>query len=289
MKIAYIISAYKYPGQLVRLISRLDQEGATFFVHVDKKAADFVYQAVVEGTRPLPNVHFLKRYRCYWGGFGHVQATLEGFEEIFRRETSFDYAILLTGQDYPIKSNAYIRDFLLQNQGKSFLHHFPLPTTEWEDTGLARIENWHLRWFGRHLVVPGSLLPGLRRSLPEGLKPYGGSSYWCLARECVAYVYRFVRENPAYVRYFKTVDVPDEIFFQTILMNSPLAKSVVNDDLHYVVWQVPDSGSPEILRLEDFEQIARSPKLFARKFDATVDELVLDRIDLELVVDNKVR
>jgi hypothetical protein len=289
MDIAYIISAYKYPGQLVRLISRLANPGVSFYVHIDKKAADFVYREAVEGTRHLPDVHFLKRYRCYWGGFGHVQATLEGLEEIFRRKIPFDYAILLTGQDYPIKSNEYIRDFLVRNRGKSFMHHFPIPTGEWEDTGLARVENWHLRWFGRHLVFPGNLAPALRRSFPNGLKPYGGSSYWCLSRDCVEYVYRFIHRNRPFVNYFKYVNVPDEIFFQTILMNSPLAMSVVNDDLRYVVWSVPDSGSPEVLRMGDFEQIARSPKLFARKFDTTIDEQVLDRIDLELAAGDKVR
>ena len=285
MKIAYIISVYKYPEQLVRLVSRLNHSDASFFVHVDKKAADSVYQKAVESSRHLPNVHFLKRYRCYWGGFGHVQATMEGLDEIFRRDIPFDYAILLTGQDYPIKTNEQILDFLKRNKGNSFMHHFPLPTDQWDDTGLARVENWHLRWFGRHLVFPGDLSPSLKRTFPKDLQPYGGSSYWCLSKECIEYVHRFIHHNRPFVNFFKYVDVPDEIFFQTILMNSPLAGSVMNDDLRYVEWKDPDSGSPAVLRVEDFERIIRSPKFFARKFDALVDAEVLDRIDRELALD----
>jgi hypothetical protein len=282
MKIAYIISAYKYPEQLVRLVSRLNHEAASFLIHVDKKSEDSIYQAAVEGTGHLPNVHFLKRYRCHWGGFGHVQATIEGIKEISRRDIPFDYAILLTGQDYPIKTNERILDFFQQNEGKSFMEQFPLPTQVWEDTGLARVENWHVRWFGRHYVFPGAFAPFFKRSFPRGLHPYGGSSYWCLSRACIEYIDRFIRQNRGYVNFFRTVDVPDEIFFQTILMNSPLAPGVVNDDLRYVEWSDPTLGSPAVLRLEDFERIFRSPKLFARKFDASVDEQVLDRIDREL-------
>jgi hypothetical protein len=282
MELAYIVSAYKYPEQLVRLISKLDHPAVSFFVHIDLKSPDSVFRKAVEGTRHLPNVHFLKRYRCYWGGFGHVQATLEGLDDLFRQDIPFEYAILLTGQDYPIKSNEYILDFFHRNRGQSFLHHFPLPTDEWEDTGLARLENWHLRWFGRHLVIPGKIVPGLRRSLPKGLQAYGGSSYWCLYRDSVEYIHRFVHQYPDYTNFFKTVDVPDEIFFQTIVMNSPQAESVVNDDLRYMEWRDPNAGSPAVLRLTDIENLLHSPKLFARKFDASIDAQALDRIDRAL-------
>ena len=38
-----------------------------------------------------------------------------------------------------------------------------------------------------------------------------------------------------------------------------------------------------MLRSEDFPKLAASPKLFARKFDATVDAGVLDLIDRQLL------
>lgn len=77
------------------------------------------------------------------------------------------------------------------------------------------------RW---HLHLP------LRRRFPLGLVAYGGSSYWWSTREAIQYVQRFVVEQPGAYRFFKHVDVPDEIFFHTILMNSPLRESVVNDE-----------------------------------------------------------
>ena len=42
-----------------------------------------------------------------------VGLILEGIGEVVRRQPSADYVALLTGQDYPIKPNAYISAFFL--------------------------------------------------------------------------------------------------------------------------------------------------------------------------------
>ena len=229
----------------------------------------------------LANVHFLERHRCDYGGFGHVRATLKGMERLIGSGSAFDYAILLTGQDYPIKPNADIEAFFEAHRGRSFLKWFPLPGGGWENGGLDRIEEWHLRARGRHVRIRPRL--GFRRRFPTGLRPYGGSPYWCLTAECVVHVAEFVRTHPSYSRFFRTVNVPDEIYFQTIVMNSPLAATVVNDDLRYVEWRdIAVAGGPAILGVDDLGRALSSPNLFARKFDATWDAQVLDLLDAQL-------
>ena len=56
----------------------------------------------------MPNIYFLKRHTCYWGDFNIVKATCEGIKEIVKSGINFDYAILLSGQDYLIKSTTQI-------------------------------------------------------------------------------------------------------------------------------------------------------------------------------------
>jgi hypothetical protein len=64
MRIAYLIMAHKNPTQVIRLIDRLDDEGVSFFVHVDRKA-DQVYRAVTAALADRANCHFVKRrIRC---------------------------------------------------------------------------------------------------------------------------------------------------------------------------------------------------------------------------------
>jgi hypothetical protein len=205
----------------------------------------------------------------------------------------FDYVVLLTGQDYPLRTNAQIRAALRDGGGKVFMHWMPIPTEHWSLGGMDRIENWHFRLFGRFLAFPGAPFPWtwlnaawslppkvfrIRRSFPAGMRPYGGSSYWMMPAECARYVDSFARTNPKFVRFFKHVLVPDEIFFHTIVMNSPFRSRVVSDDLRYIDWRCL-GDHPRVLTTSDLESIMNSGKLFARKFDPESDARVLDRID----------
>jgi hypothetical protein len=283
VELAYIVSAYKLHDQLARLVARLSTERTRFFIHVDRKTDEVTYRKMTRSLEPLANVRFLERHRCDYGGFGHVRATLKGIDAVVREGWPFDYAILLTGQDYPIKSNEQIDDFFARNHGRSYMTHFPLPTREWEGGGLDRISAWHVRIRDRHFRVGGGARAGIARTLPGGLRPFGGSGYWCLSDECARYVHEFVGRHPAYTRFFRFVDVPDEIFFQTIVLNSAFRDKVVNDDLRYVEWRDPAvAGGPAVLGERDYPKLARSDKLFARKFDVSQDAVILDLLDQKL-------
>ncbi len=280
MRIAYLILAHQLPEQLVRLVRRLSTPNALFLIHINRRSDDAVYRAARTGLAELENVVFLRRHSLYWGAFGHVRATIEGLDALYARSTRFDYVALLTGQDYPIKPVSVIERTLAESGGASFMAYDRLPGG-WPD-GMERITYWHSRRLGVprgwHLKLP------IRRRFPGGLVPYGGSSYWWLSREAVDYVRRFISEERRFYRFFKHVDIPDEIFFHTILLNSPLRDSVVNDELRHVDWT--REPMPAIFGVGDLETLRRSPKLVARKFDATVDAEILDLIDRELLVEN---
>lgn len=272
MKIAYVVSAYQNPDHLSRLVHRLHTGPETaFLVHVDRKTDEATFRAMREGVADLADVGFLPRHSCHWGGFGHVRASLKGIQELLRSGTDPDYLILLSGGDYPIKPNALIRDFLAQGEGRSFLLQFPLPTPNWTNGGLDRIRDWHLRYRKLHIRLP------LRRQLPRTMRPWGGSAYWIVSRTALRVIADFVEANPWYVRFFHHVDIPDELFFQTILLNSPEAERCVDHLLHYTEWS--RTPAPAILTRDDYALLVDSPCLFARKFDPTVDAEVLDMID----------
>ena len=278
--IACIISAYQLPRQLVRLVSRLQSPRRTFYVHVDLKTPTSVYDEMAAGLVVHDNVHLLTRHACHWGGFGHVEATLKGLARIADAGTPCDYVVLLTGQDYPIKSNACLDAFFAARQGQSFMNHRPLPIAAFPDGGYGRLRRRHVVFRGAVRALPS--LPWLpdswARRVPYGLHPHFGSGYWCLHRSAVEYVVEFLRTHPGYVRFFQHAYVPDEMFFQTILLNSPLAPTIVNDDVRLIKWP-----GPAVLTSADVEDLAASPDLFARKFDERVDTVVLDRIDRELI------
>ena len=297
MRIAYIIIAHKLPDQLVRLVRKLNSDTAIFLIHIDKKTNAEIYQKMVSPLENYKNVYFIKRHVCNWGHFTLVNASLKGIQEILRLGMACDYVVLLSGQDYPIKSNSYIQEFLLASDGRSYLEYFSLPTDRWDDGegGFDRLNYWHFNFYGQEFTflrkngyldhVPDQLWSTLAeivpvsRSFPGSMDFFGGSAFWCLSRDCVEYIDSFVRQNIKFVKFFKYVKIPDEIFFQTILLNSPFQDLLVDDDLRYISWPSHPSRHPEILNKHDFERFINTENLFARKFDITVDTDVLDMID----------
>jgi Core-2/I-Branching enzyme len=274
--LAYIVSAYKNLDQLARLVGRLTTEGSVVYVHVDKKTDDAEHRRLERTLAGWPRVHLLERHVCHWGGFGHVQATLKGIDALLASGSDFDHVVLLTGQDYPIKPLAEIERFFAEHRGTSFMAYNELPSKSWSPRGgLDRVEYRHLRWRGHHVRLPW------KRPFPAGVRPYGGGAYWNLSRACVEHVARFAESRPDVVDFFRRVDIPDEIFFQTVLMNSELADSVVNDNLRHIDWT--RGPRPALLEAGDLPALGASPKLFARKFDVLHDADILDLIDTELL------
>jgi hypothetical protein len=282
MRIAYIILAHKSSAQLVRMVSRLNSEDSSFFIHVDKKTDESTYLDIVAPLGACDNVFFVRRRDCAWGDFSLVRATLTGIEEVLARRPLCAYVILLSGQDYPIKSNRHIHRFLQENDGRSFIHYFS-KEAPWAGGWEERYVYWHLRWGRWRFAFPKTdMFEGpavnrlwnalarripLRRRLPGGVKPFYGSQFWCLSIDCVKYVHEFARRNRAFVRFFKYVAIPDEIFFQTILLNSTLKDRLVNDDLIYTDFS-QHLAHPAILGKNDFHRLMGRSELFARKFDA---------------------
>ena len=290
MRLTYIILAYKLPDVLIRLVDRLDVGSPSFIVHVDRKTDDATYQAMTDGLAGRSNVHFLEeRVECHWGEFGRVAASIAGLRHFVAHGGADDRVVLLSGQDYPLKPAARIEAFFRERPGISFLEHFAMPDFGWQvdggmyflergraATGLSAIEVMHNMY---DLIDADRHDPTERRRLPRGLKPFHGSSWWAFTYDRAEYVVRFVDEHPEVVRFFDNVVVPDEMFFQTILLNAPLSDDIKSDALHFVDWSPPRTPHPKLLDVGDFHRLVSTNYLFARKFDPGHDAAILDLLD----------
>lgn len=280
MSSAYLILAHKNLDQLLRLVQRLSTKHASCFVHLDKKSDDKKYAQELSELSKLPNVHFVKRYRCPWAAFGLVKATLTGMETALRTDVRFTHITLLTGQDYPIKPLHHIDSFFDAHRHISFIDHRPLRSGK---AKARRFEDWHFYFAGKHWHVPNTKF-GIKRTIPNEMQPFKGNACFSLSRECTEYVCRFVRQNPDYVRFFKHTKHADEHFWQTIVLNSSFREKVTNNTLRYEIWPENQKQlhSP-ILRTEHFANIAASSRFFAKKFDNLVDSDILDLIDRDIL------
>lgn len=325
MKLAYIILVHRDPVLFGRLVARLNVPGITsFVVHIDKKVADVSpYQGQVKG---ISDVYYTERVNGCWGGYSLVQATLNAIQTLVETKIEYDYAIMMSGQDYPLKSNGYIHDFFKYADGLQFMEAFSpsTGTKVWQkDLFGSRLEDYYYRtvdgrsWyrydgFSRYwrcedarsdksesawipCADPGNGLfdaedcKGARRNRrPAFIQEWwGGSQWWALTREAVEYIHKTVGEDNGYIRFHQYTFIPDENFFQSLILNSKaFGKRVINNRLRFVDFSDPDPrnmprtfGEDYLPELIEFCTMEYPKYLFARKFDSTKSASVLDEID----------
>jgi len=285
MSLAYIILAHKNPEQLHRLVSRLHHPDDYFFIHIDKKVDNEPFLEIFKGSEF--NFRFIeKRENSRWGDIGLVKATINGLKELIESKIDFSHVSLLSGQDYPIKPLSEIREFFARNPGKSFIEYTSFPVPNLEYGGLHRIESYSFNiGYRRDTFIPMkwkntfnfkgkvlNLFLGFvcfflpKRKFPNGWKPYYGSQWWSLSNNAVQFIITTILKYPNYLQFQKYSLIPDEMFFQTILLNN-YKGMIVNDNKRFIVW---DKGAshPVSLKDEHYQLIKTSAKLFARKFDS---------------------
>jgi hypothetical protein len=293
MQKAYLIMAHKDPKQLYRLISRLIDGSSEFFIHIDKKAIFDQFEILKE----LGDVvHFTERFDSKWGSYGTIKPYLAGMEAVKNSPKKFDRIILLSGQDYPIKSNEEINSFFENSAYSVFIDHFPIPNyKKWPGSdrgGLYRVDKyyfgtkWHEFLRSKTMNLLSRYIPVLRRKMPNGMKPYTGQTWWILDMYALNYILDYNEKHPEYLAFHKNTFVADELFIQMVIGNSTdqkLKESIENSERRFTIWEKANSAHPKILRLSDFDAIANADDLFARKFDENVDAEILEMIDRKIL------
>lgn len=276
MRVAHLIITYTNPAQTARMINRMQHPDFDFYIHVDAKFPIESHKEVAQ----IPNVYLIQnRVDVQWAAFSTIQAELNGLQEILNTGRSYDFISLMSGQDYPIKTAHYMQEFFEGKKGKLLLKYRAF-SGEWEE-GMNRVNRYHLTDFkfrGQYFLE--RLINKLvkRTDQPKGMKFYGSSMFWVISPEAAEYVLATVDRDPKMKRFFKFSWAPDEFLFQTILLNSPFASQVINENCHYYK-HPPQTPSPKTFLLEDIDDILSSDRLYARKFDINKEPKLLDEID----------
>jgi hypothetical protein len=268
------------------LVDALDDPCVGFFVHIDAKSA--MPAGLFEGRR---NVTLVPRRKVWWGGWSHTAAILTLMSAA--AEGDFDYCVTMSGGDYPVRSNETI--FRTLAAGGEFINAAPGFRP---DKPESRVKYYWFEGFDRRRKNPKALA---FRALEKVLKIlqihkrrypfeqiYVGIVWSALSMGCVRYILDYARTHPRYVAFFRTAQVPEEMFFQTIVGNSPFAKHI-KGTLTYMDWNSDDSGPPLITK-EHLPRLAPgvrhgnpasglfTERIFARKFNDNSSD-VLDEID----------
>jgi hypothetical protein len=283
LRMAYFISAYKKPESIIRLVNVLANEEDLFYIHFDKKVKSQTFKKwrtlIIENCQ-TENIQILSKFQTKWGAFGVSDATISAMRHF--DDFDYDYFTNLTGECYPLKSSRQIKE-TFKNQNSGFMNFWKIPYEGWAPArgGFWRIHNrFYFLPKKKYPYVRKIRIPRLNKKMPNDLEPYGGWSLFSLPKDMISYALKYLDNNPNVKAFYKRTFAPNEMMWQTILMNSPFKDRIVNDNMRYIEFI---RSHPRILTKKDYSTLKNSGRLFARKFDSDVDREILDIIDREMI------
>lgn len=287
MRVAHILMVHRSPAQLERLLTVMAHKDFDFYIHVDKK----VDIQPFEYLSKIKQVYFISnRTVCNWGGFSLVNAIMKSIDQVQASEVKYDFVNLLSAHDFPIKPVSFIHGLFSKNIGSCFLS-VDDADSDWCKEAESRYSQYHFpdnKFKGVFLLerILNFITPK-RNFLSSFPKIYGGSksTWWTISYEAAIYLSNYFKQHPKLTRSLKYTWGCDEIIIATILMNSPFREKVVNENYRYIIFSGND-GHPDVLTINDYDNMTNSNMLFARKFDVAVDSKVLDKIQSDILAVN---
>ncbi len=269
MRLAYHISLHEKAYQFGWLFDAIYNSHDLFAVHVDTKARaetkDKLWKIV--GTRP--NVSITSSHSVIYSEWALCQIELEAIQHFVDYGNGWDFLINLSAQDYPLKNRDLIEDDLSKYVGRNFINIKEL-------NQCPAYFRRRLRWLSFR-VGDWQIRTPLPRRLPRNFDiNWHGSMWHILSREFCEWVTRD-EMTETISKFLKNAKMPNEFLMQMLIMNSPFKETLVPDYRRKIIWR-HRHPHPEVLTMRDFEKVISSDALFARKFDAKVDEAILDAI-----------
>jgi hypothetical protein len=300
MTVAYCIAAHTRPSQCRRLVLRLleDDPRCLVLLHYDQRESPLDLQEVTG-----PRVRVLRERPVFWGSTHLVDLFVEMFQEAVAAECA--YAVMLSGQDYPLFHVGGLESELSGYDVWADLNALFAPdgSCNWPE-GRRRYSYrwWHIDRTPRAargteavaakvLHVPTSAseppLPsfvrlrigneiwwGAKRGGP-GVPIYTGSTWMSLSSRAVEAIISSPRRVSSF---FHHVPNADEAYFHTVLGNTT-GLTFAPGDARCIQW-TQGEAHPEVLTADDLDGMVASGAHFGRKFDELVDSSVLDRLDV---------
>jgi hypothetical protein len=275
-----LIHAHRNLEHLNRLIKAVDYPNFVIYVNLDKKSE--IDPKEISDRAIL----IKKRVSVVWGEYSITEETLNSLHQIVEEQFDFSHVVLISGQDYPVKSNEEIDDFFEKNTGKNFMECLLITETNKYSPYIWRYDRKHFpsgRVWERKIHTLWKLTykfftgKEYKIEMINNYTPYWGSQWWNLTKECVEYVLEKA-EDKKITTFFTTTWCSDEVFFQVLLMNSFLKDTIVNDDLRCIDW-TNCKNSPRNLNNEDYDKIISSGKLFCRKIETGVSGVLVEKLE----------
>ncbi len=266
--IAYFILIHHLTDQFERMFKAIYHKHNFYLIHIDGNTDKSIASKIALFLQEFDNAEIFPAVRVMWGGFSLVEAELRGMRRLLQMSANWTHYINLSGQDFPLKYQKYISNFLNKNPGRQYIRAVPQRTKRPET--LNRINDIFVEAFGRIFHT------GIKRPYLRETSPWIGTQWKIVGRKFCQFVTSDKRVDRI-KRFYLHSFIADEAFFQTVIMNIGDTNNFINDDLREIDW-VPDGNiklRPRNFNISDANMLTNGRNLFARKFNIDEDPEII--------------
>lgn len=230
------------------------------------------------------SIYHVGRKNVAWGGESLINVELQ----LLKKATSagrYQHYHLISGADLPIKTQRQIKSFFesysdkefLRFEKKNFTYHDRIKYYHFLQDKVGRSHNVILRGSEKMIVWIQKIIHIHRNKNIEFQK---GTQWFSITDNFARYV---IDKEQWTKQVFKYSYCCDEVFMQTLLINSPYKNNLYHkefdNDPHAIMRLIDwNRGKPYTFRLSDYDELCESDMMFARKFDPVIDKEIVEKI-----------
>lgn len=271
-KHAYCILAHNNLQQLCLLIKELDHPQNDIYLHLDIKFKCDIKKIKTNSA----GLFLFQKFDVRWSDISQLDTEVFLYSEVLKSSIKYERIHLISGSDFPIKSQEYIHKYFL-NRTEEFID------LQTDNKFINRIKYYHFfvkkrrtckiwELLRKLLLIPQILFINRLKKCELNFA-YGYN--WCSLT--LPAVYEIVSNIKKYRTIFLYTTSPDELYKQMILLNNNQFKIAKESSLRFVKFY-KNQASPKILIIDDYNEIINSNALFARKFDISQDPTIVYKI-----------
>ena len=249
---AYLIMCHTNYDQLSILLDLLDDKRNDIYLHIDKKARGYSVDNI-KSHSVNSNLYFIKPMRVNWGGDSQIRLEIKLLAEATK--TQHTYYHLISGMDLPLKTQNEIHAFFCSHSGYDYVRF-----ENANNISKHHMDRLKYYYFFQNHIDRGTdgFLSRLQRKIKRKQKQIGinrtknvqfefqkGANWFSITHSTACFI---LDQYKYYKKYFRFTLCADEIFLQTILINSPQIDKIIDNNLRYIDW---NRGQPYVFREED--------------------------------------
>lgn len=273
---AYLIMAHSDPEHLSKLVEAIDDYRNDIFIHIDKKSDITKFLHIKSRRSKLKFID--ERIDVKWGDPSQIDAEYALWREI--QDGDYGRIHLISGADYPLKSQDEIHTFFEKHHDKEFIDFENEDVLKGEIRKKMRLYNFFLSYisnsnrfaasffnFSRRALLVLQMFTGINRSYSiNELKK--GSNWVSVTQSFVNKLLEYEKEIKG--EYHHT-HCSDEIYKQTIAWSCGFIDRISpHGNMRLIDFKRGNRCSPYTFTESDYNILKSTDALFARKFSSSV-------------------